>query len=36
MKLVVGCERNGFEGRPKSAVGGQWIRRGFDVKTLDW
>lgn len=36
MKLVVGCERDGFERRPKSAVGGEWIRCSVDIKALYW
>ena len=36
MKLVVGCKRDGFERRPESAVGGQWICCSVDIKTLDW
>lgn len=36
MKLVVGCERYGFERRPESAVGSQWIRGSVDIKALNW
>ena len=36
MKLVVGRERNCLEGRPESAVGGQRVRGGADIKSLNW
>lgn len=36
MKLVIRRERDCFERRPKSAVGGQWIRCRMDIKTVNW
>ncbi len=36
MKLVVGRKRDCLEGRPESAVGGQRVRRGADIESLNW
>ena len=36
MKLVIGRERDRFERRPESAVGGQWVRCSVEIKASNW